>query len=58
MNNDIFEQFLKKNKAKFQEDKNSNLNGSEESEDSTQINFEDEDFSNNELEEGINIFIL
>ena len=58
MNNDIFEQFLKKNKAKFQEDKNSNFNGSEESEDSTQINFEDEDFSNNELEEGINIFIL
>ena len=51
MNNDIFEQFLKKNKAKYQEDEDSVYELTEESEDS--MNLKEEDFSNDNFEEGI-----
>ena len=52
MNNDIFEQFLKKNKTKFDEDEDSNYQISEESEDSAQINFDEDEFTNANFEDG------
>jgi serine/threonine protein kinase len=50
VNNDIFEQFLKKNKVKYQEDEDSVYELTEESEDS--MNFNEEDFVNENFEEG------